>query len=140
MKLTSPLPSRRLRIVVIPLIDIMFFLLASFMMMSLQMSRTPIHLERPNATSGRSLFNASGLNIAVDRAGNVWVEDQRLSPAELVPRLEHELRGDGPTHVYISGDHETLQATMIPVLRALHAAGVESISFLVGGTPDQAEP
>ncbi|MGA9453672.1 MAG: biopolymer transporter ExbD, partial [Verrucomicrobiia bacterium] len=37
MRIPSPIPKRRSRIVIIPLIDIMFFLLASFMMISLQM-------------------------------------------------------------------------------------------------------
>ena len=35
MEFTSPVPKKRARIEIIPLIDIMFFLLASFMMVSL---------------------------------------------------------------------------------------------------------
>ncbi|PYK57312.1 MAG: biopolymer transporter ExbD, partial [Verrucomicrobia bacterium] len=35
MKIGSPLPHKKARIEIIPLIDIMFFLLASFMMASL---------------------------------------------------------------------------------------------------------
>ena len=35
MRLSSPVPKKRARIEIIPLIDIMFFLLASFMMVSL---------------------------------------------------------------------------------------------------------
>jgi biopolymer transport protein ExbD len=35
MRLASPVPHKRARIEIIPLIDIMFFLLASFMMVSL---------------------------------------------------------------------------------------------------------
>jgi biopolymer transport protein ExbD len=35
MQLSSPVPHKRARIEIIPLIDIMFFLLASFMMVSL---------------------------------------------------------------------------------------------------------
>jgi len=35
MRVTSPIPKKRARIEIIPLIDIMFFLLASFMMVSL---------------------------------------------------------------------------------------------------------
>ena len=35
MRLASPIPHKRARIEIIPLIDIMFFLLASFMMVSL---------------------------------------------------------------------------------------------------------
>jgi hypothetical protein len=39
MRVTSPVPHKRARIEIIPLIDIMFFVLASFMMVSL--SQTP---------------------------------------------------------------------------------------------------
>jgi len=39
MKIRSPIPRRRTRLEIIPLIDIMFFLLASFMMVSLQMQK-----------------------------------------------------------------------------------------------------
>jgi biopolymer transport protein ExbD len=35
MRVTSPVPHKRVRIEIIPLIDIMFFLLASFTMVSL---------------------------------------------------------------------------------------------------------
>ena len=34
MKIPSPLPPRRARLEIVPLIDIMFFLLASFMLVS----------------------------------------------------------------------------------------------------------
>jgi len=37
MKLRSPLPQKKNRLEIIPLIDVMFFLLASFMMVSLTM-------------------------------------------------------------------------------------------------------
>ena len=37
MKIRTPIPEKKSRLEIIPLIDIMFFLLASFMMISLQM-------------------------------------------------------------------------------------------------------
>ncbi|RYD29127.1 MAG: biopolymer transporter ExbD, partial [Verrucomicrobiaceae bacterium] len=39
MKLRSPLLQKKTRLEIIPLIDIMFFLLASFMLVSLSMTR-----------------------------------------------------------------------------------------------------
>src|SRR3954463_16506983 len=47
MFISSPLPARKARIEIIPLIDIMFFLLASFMMVSLSqthMKGIPVNL------------------------------------------------------------------------------------------------
>ena len=50
MRIRSPLPHKKTRIEIIPLIDIMFFLLASFMMVSLQMQKVQTlraNLNRP---------------------------------------------------------------------------------------------
>ena len=39
MRVTSPIPKKRARIEIIPLIDIIFFLLATFVMVSLSMTK-----------------------------------------------------------------------------------------------------
>src|SRR3954463_6548798 len=52
MFISSPLPARKARIEIIPLIDIMFFLLASFMMVSLSqthMKGIPVNLPSANS-------------------------------------------------------------------------------------------
>ena len=55
MKIKSPLPTRRNRIEIIPLIDIMFFLLASFMMVTLQMQKVrTLKASLPTATVARA--------------------------------------------------------------------------------------
>jgi len=60
---------------IIPLIDIMFFLLASFMMVSLQMSRTlNIKVRLPAATEAQQDYKPNMVNIAVDKSGGVWLE------------------------------------------------------------------
>ena len=72
MKIPSPIQRRHSRIVIIPLIDIMFFLLASFMMVSLQMDRTQnIKVNSPDATQAQHDFKPDMVNIAVDKAGAV---------------------------------------------------------------------
>lgn len=63
MKVPSPVQRRHSRIVIIPLIDIMFFLLASFMMISLQMDRTQnIKVNLPPASQGRHDFRPDMIN------------------------------------------------------------------------------
>ena len=84
MKIPSPIPKRRSRIVIIPLIDIMFFLLASFMMVSLQMSQTQnIKVNLPSATQAQQDYRPDMVNIAVDKSGAVWLEKRQISLAEL---------------------------------------------------------
>ena len=51
MKIVSPLPHKKARIEIVPLIDIMFFLLAAFMMVSLTMIHMQsIKVNLPTAT------------------------------------------------------------------------------------------
>ena len=75
MKLGSPVRRKHSRIEIIPLIDIMFFLLASFMMVSLSMDQTQnIKVNLPSATQAQHDFKPDMLNIAVDKAGAVWFQ------------------------------------------------------------------
>ena len=82
MKLGTPVRRKHSRIEIIPLIDIMFFLLASFMMVSLSMDRTQnIKVDLPPSTQAQHDFSPDMLNIAVDKAGTVWFQKQQISLA-----------------------------------------------------------
>jgi len=134
MKLSSPIPRRRSRIVIIPLIDIMFFLLASFMMVSLQMSKTEnIRVNLPAATQGRHDFSPDMINIAVDKSGATWLEKTQLSLPQLSLILSNRFRVDTNVPVFISGDRDTLHGNMVKVLEAVRGAGIQKVAFAVGG-------
>jgi len=139
MKLSSPIPKRRSRIVIIPLIDIMFFLLASFMMVSLQMSRTEnIRVRLPEAAQAQQDYKPDMMNIAVDKNGAVWLEKKEISLAELGLALSNRLYADTNLPVYISGDRDTLHGDMVKVYRTVRAAGIQNVAFITdskGGAP-----
>ena len=55
MHVTSPIPHKKARVEIIPLIDVMFFLLASFMMVSLsQVHMKGIKVNLPTGASGET--------------------------------------------------------------------------------------
>jgi biopolymer transport protein ExbD len=67
MKIRSPLPARRTRLEIVPLIDIMFFLLASFMLVSLTLSRQQtIKVNLPSAASAQPGVKPGQIHLAVD--------------------------------------------------------------------------
>ena len=134
MKLSSPIPKRRSRIVIIPLIDIMFFLLASFMMISLQMSRTKnIHVKLPAVADARPDYKPDLINIAVDKSGAVWLEKQKISLAELSLVLSNRFRADTNLPVYISGDRDALHGDMVHVYQAVRGMGIQKVAFMADG-------
>lgn len=139
MKIPSPIPKRRSRIVIIPLIDIMFFLLASFMMVSLQMSRAlNIKVRLPSAAEAQQDYKPNMVNIAVDKSGGVWLEKKEISLAELGATLTNRFGADANLPVYISGDRDTLHGDMVKVYQTVRAAGIQNVAFITdgkGGTP-----
>ena len=141
MKIPSPIPKRRSRIVIIPLIDIMFFLLASFMMVSLQMSRTEnIRVSLPSATQAQQDYRPDMVNIAVDKSGAVWLEKKEVSLAALGALLKNRFRSETNVPVYVSGDRDTLHGDMVKVYQTVRAAGIQNVAFITGGNSNPTTP
>ena len=132
MKISSPLPERKARIEIIPLIDIMFFLLASFMLASLTMIKLQsIKMDLPTATQAASESKPDVVNIAVDRQGDIQVENRRLGEAELRLFLSEKFKQNPGVPVYISGDRQATHGNVIRVLDLVRREGIRNVSFAV---------
>ena len=71
MNVVTPIPHKKGRIEIIPLIDIMFFLLASFMMVSLsQVHMKGIKVNLPTGASGETQSKRDYISVSVDANGN----------------------------------------------------------------------
>jgi len=141
MKLGSPVRRKHSRIEIIPLIDIMFFLLASFMMVSLSMDQTQnIKVNLPSATQAQHDFQPDMLNIAVDKAGAVWFQKKQISLPELGLVVSNRFRGDTNLPVYISGDRDTLHGAMADVYEVVRSAGVQKVAFAMAGRETRGAP
>ncbi|MGH7968113.1 MAG: ExbD/TolR family protein [Limisphaerales bacterium] len=139
MNLTAPYRRKHSRIEIIPLIDIMFFLLASFMMISLSMDRTQnVKVDLPSATEAQHDFKPDMLNIAVYKAGKVWFHKDPISLADLGLVISNRFRVDTNLPVCISGDRQTLHGAMADVYQIVRQAGVQQVAFAVADQPKQA--
>jgi biopolymer transport protein ExbD len=132
VKIPSPVQGKRCRIEIIPLIDIMFFLLASFMMVSLQMERTQnIKVSLPAAARAAADFKPGLLNIAVDKSGGIWLEKKAVTLPELRAAVSNRFRLDTNLPVYLSGDGDALEGAVSDVLLTVRNAGVQKVAFMV---------
>jgi biopolymer transport protein ExbD len=131
MKLSSPIKRRHSRIEIIPLIDIMFFLLASFMMVSLQMDRTQnTRVNLPSASQALPDYKPDMINIAVDSNNVLWLEKTEIKLPDLVVALSNRFRVNTNLPVYISGDAMTRHGNMVDVLEAVRRVGVQKVAFM----------
>jgi len=136
MRLRSPLRRAHARVEIIPLIDVMFFLLASFMMVSLNRTRVEnIPIRAPSATQAQTDFPTDLIQIAVDREGQIWMEKQKLPSAEMFTVLTNRFHAYRPLPVYIAGDAEARYGDMAQVLKLVRKAGIQKVSFTARATP-----
>ncbi len=132
MKIRSPLPRRQTRLEIIPLIDIMFFLLASFMMVSLQMQKVrALRASLPTATIATSATKPDIINLNVDKYGQVSMDKKPISFPALFTSLTNRYDLNTNLPVYISGDRDATHGSVIYVLDLVKRAGIRRIAIAV---------
>jgi biopolymer transport protein ExbD len=139
MKIRSPLPRKRTRLEIIPLIDIMFFLLASFMMVSLQMQKVrALKASLPTATLATSNTKPDIINLTVDRDGQVALDQKPISFPDLFTTLTNRCHLNPSVPVYITGNRDATHGSVIYVLDFVKRAGIQRAAVAV--KPDSAQP
>ncbi len=134
MKIASPVGHKRARFEIIPLIDIMFFLLASFMMVSLTMIRVEaVRMDLPTPTAAQSGKKPDMVNLEVDNLGDVQLVEgknrQRKSLPDLYSYLTNRFAANTNLPAYIKGDPEATHGQVIAVLDTCRRAGIQKVSF-----------
>jgi biopolymer transport protein ExbD len=132
MKIRSPIPRRHTRLEIIPLIDIMFFLLASFMMVSLQMQKVrALNASLPTATLARSTTKPDIINLTVDRSGQVQADDKHVTMPELLKLLTDRHQANTNLPVYITGTRDATHGSVVYVLDFVKRAGIQRVAIAV---------
>jgi biopolymer transport protein ExbD len=132
MRIVSPLPRKKARLEIIPLIDIMFFLLASFMLVSLTMTRQrTVSVNLPAAATSQTNLKPDTISLAVSAGGQVYFEKQAITLEGLQDLLKQRLTVNKELPVYISGDAATPHGAMVAVLDYVRRCGVTKVAFNV---------
>ena len=137
MMLRSRTP-KKARIEIIPMIDVVFFLLVFFMMASLAMTiyqGLPVSL--PEAASGQRSA-AETANITVSRDGQTYLNREPVSLAALPAKLWPLLAANRDLAVVINADRDVAHARVVDVLDELLGSGVTRIAIAV--VPEGAQP
>ena len=130
MRVTSPVPKHKARIEIIPLIDIMFFLLASFMMVSLsQVHMKGMKVNLPTGQSGETQSKKDYISVSVDANGNPYFDKTEMTYDALTAKLKQVHDENPEAKVFIRGDADTVHFNVIRVLDICRAAGFYKVAF-----------
>ena len=133
MRLASPVPKKRARIEIIPLIDIMFFLLASFMMVSLSqthMKGIRVNLPAPSAQP-QDPNKKDFVAIRVSAGNNVYFDGAMVPEGEVLPRLYQLAQANPDIKVSLSAEEQALHGDVIAVLDHVRSAGIKKIGYQI---------
>src|SRR4249920_1442562 len=134
MRLTSPIPHKKARIEIIPLIDIMFFLLASFMMVSLsQVHMKGIRVNLPAIVAPTQPLPTPDpkdrVSLFVDPDGLVHFDKEVVPDGDVMPRLLALHQANPNLKLFLSADREALHGEVMKLLDRVRSAGIEKVAY-----------
>ena len=129
MKLRNLRTQRQPRLMIIPMIDIIFFLLIFFMMSTLYMvEQRTIPVNLPQTTFAQSDMPRS-ISISVTQEGKILFEQEEI-PLELVKkRVEIELHKEKELVFILRSDKQAEHGNVVAVLDELKLAGAQRIAI-----------
>ena len=137
MNIPSIRAKRRARIEIIPLIDIVFFLLATFVMVSLSMVKNQgIDVNLPSAATGsRQVKDSRYTAITVTDKGDIFFNKQKVSMAELSARLTELKSKEKDPMIVLNGDERAFFGKVIFVLDEARKLGIKKIGLYTKQPP-----
>ena len=130
MNIPSPIAKKHARIEIVPLIDIMFFLLASFMMVSLsQVTMKGMKVDLPFGASGETQSKKDYISLSVDKEGTYYFDKDPIALEAILPKLQQVYRTNPEAKVFIRGDVEAVHGNVTRMLDQIRASGFTKLSF-----------
>lgn len=130
MKRRKSREPRRGRIEIIPMIDVMFFLLATFMLASLSMQNLnalPVNLPQGKA---EKMSAETPVTLSITSDSKIYVNHTPVSLDELAATLKPLLR-DAQQNVIVSADTTAPQGVVVQAMLQARAAGVQHFLIAV---------
>ena len=147
---SSPVPIKRARIEIIPLIDIMFFLLAAFMLVSLTMiNMKGIDVNLPTATSAQANNLPDFTIVSIDALMDIYFEKEKVAKEDVLPRLQKLYDANHNIRIFVRADKDATYENVVFVLDKARTAGIQKVGLEIKAydsssrsvpTPSPAEP
>jgi biopolymer transport protein ExbD len=141
MTVVTPIPHKKARIEIIPLIDIMFFLLASFMMVSLsQVHMKGMKVNLPTGVSGDTQNKREYISLSVDKDGYFYFDKELIEFDKVLPKLQAIYGVSPDAKVFVRGDRDALHGNVIRLLTQIRSSGYNRIAFEIKSEAGKAIP
>jgi biopolymer transport protein TolR len=125
---------------VTPLVDVMLVLLVIFMVTA-PILQQGIELKLPTVKAAALPGKEEQFVVSITRDGQIYLNDAKLSAAELTDKLAAISRERPDRQVFIRADEQVTYGEVIRTMAAIKAAGIENVGMVTempaaGGATD----
>ena len=112
-----------------PLVDVMLVLLIIFII-TVPVMKHSVNIDLPRVSSQQELIKPQTLRLSVDADGSYFLDDARISDAELAPRLQAAAAQNPQPDLHIRGDKAVRYERVAQAMAAAQQAGLHKIGFI----------
>ncbi len=120
---------------VTPLVDVMLVLLVIFMVTA-PILHQGVSVDLPNARGGAFTGDETQLVVSVTDGGDVFLNDTKMSAAELTEKLSAIVRERPDRQVFLRADTDVRYGVVVAVMSALREAGVVRLGMVTKPPPE----
>ena len=130
MRISSPAGRRKARIEIVPLIDIVFFLLATFVMVSMSMVQNQgVGVRLPSAATSASEDRRASATVSVTESGDIYLNKDVVTLEDLKGRLKAMKASDPELKVFINGDERASFGRAVELLDQIRSLGIVKVAI-----------
>jgi biopolymer transport protein ExbD len=123
------------RLMIIPMIDIIFFLLVFFMMSTMFMvEQKVLPVTLPSASTAELDMHRT-FPVTVMADGSLRFHEEAVNLNDLAARIETELRRDRDSRFVLRADRHAAYGQVVDVLNQLRRLGVQRLTVAVEAVP-----
>ena len=116
-------------IIIIPMIDIMFFLLVFFMLSTLYMvNLKTVDINMPQAAHAETQIKVTYV-VTMKNDGSLWLEDKPIAEQELLKRVAQQQANNPQFAVVVRADQKLDYGMVIGLLDKIKGAGVAKVGL-----------
>ena len=112
-----------------PLVDVMLVLLIIFII-TVPVMKHSVNIDLPRASNEQQVVKPETVRLSVDAEGIYFLNDIKISDADLAPRLKLEAARNPQPDLHIRGDKAVRYEKVAQAMAAAQQAGLRKIGFI----------